>query len=301
MLEYRWRSHGVPFVKKEGSWEIDIHVGTSPFELGPDVRCRNPVLTANDVTDVRAYFVADPFMVLERSSWYMFFEVLNRHTQRGEIALATSSDGFRWRYQQVVLTEPFHLSYPHVFRWRDDYYMIPETFQARSIRLYRAVDFPTKWAFAAVLWEGEELVDSSVCHVSDLWWLFTAPPTNDVLRLFYAKDLTGPWSAHPASPIVRGDASIARPGGRVLVFDRRVVRFAQDCLGEYGRQLRAFEITDLTTVSYREHKVSDNPIMQTSWKRPRRVHHVDAHQLGDGTWIACADSFREGLVFGLRY
>src|SRR4051812_15377902 len=141
------RTHDVPFVKKQGSWEIDIYVGDSPFRLGPPARVRNPVLTANDVTDIRAYFVADPFMVYVDRTWYMFFEVLNRRSHRGEIALATSGDGVKWKYQQVVLAERFHLSYPCVFTWRNEYYMIPETFQADAIRLYRALSFPTTWAF----------------------------------------------------------------------------------------------------------------------------------------------------------
>jgi hypothetical protein len=38
--------------------------------------------------------------------------------QEGEIGLATSEDGLKWDYKQVVLNEPFHLSYPYVFEWQ---------------------------------------------------------------------------------------------------------------------------------------------------------------------------------------
>jgi hypothetical protein len=101
MMHYRWSTHGIPFVKKKGSWEIDIYIGDSFLSLAPTNRARNPVLTANDVRDVRAYFVADPFMVRDPDGWYMFFEVLNRASQRGEIAYATSGDGLKWKYRRV--------------------------------------------------------------------------------------------------------------------------------------------------------------------------------------------------------
>jgi hypothetical protein len=87
----------------------------------------------------------------------------------------------------------------------------------------------------------------------------------------------------------------------LLIFDGRVVRYAQDCAAEYGKQLRAFEVYELTTSTYSERKVSDNPVAVPKRKIPRRIHHLDAHRLDDGRWIACGDSFREGPVFGLRY
>jgi hypothetical protein len=144
-------------------------------------------------------------------------------------------------------------------------------------------------------------VDSSVFNFRDLWWLFTSSRTNDILRLFHAERLTGPWIEHQHSPVVAGNPSIARPGGRVVVFDGRVVRYAQDCLNEYGRRLRAFEITELTTSTYREVEAEQDPIQRSTRNMRRRIHHIDPHCVGEGRWIACADSFREGPVFGLRY
>jgi hypothetical protein len=74
-------------------WSIGVYCGTSPFELAPPDGGRNPVLTRESVNDVTARFVADPFMVRRSGVWYMFFEVLNDKTEKGEIGLATSRDG----------------------------------------------------------------------------------------------------------------------------------------------------------------------------------------------------------------
>src|SRR6266436_5727006 len=135
-------------------WSIGIYTGASPLDLGPANGVVNPILTSASVHDVPARFVADPFMVRRAGGWYMFFEVLNQATDRGEIGLATSSDGLGWTYQQIVLAEPFHLSYPYVFEWQGETYMLPETLGTQVVQLYRAETFPTCWSCVGSLVEG---------------------------------------------------------------------------------------------------------------------------------------------------
>src|SRR5260221_9222629 len=124
-------------------WSIGIYTGASPLELRPASGVVNPILTRADVHDVPARFVADPFMMRRGGVWHMFFEVLNQATDRGEIGLATSSDGFGWTYQQIVLAEPFHLSYPYVFEWQGWTYLFPEPLWPQFGALYRAEAFPS--------------------------------------------------------------------------------------------------------------------------------------------------------------
>ena len=44
-----------------------------------------------------------------------------------------------WEYRQIVIDEPYDLSYPYIFQWQDEYYMIPEAHTETSVRLYRAL------------------------------------------------------------------------------------------------------------------------------------------------------------------
>src|SRR5262245_18786672 len=80
----------------EGNWSIGIYVGTSPSDFMPLAGVQNPVLTREDVSDIRAAFVADPFMLRVNHMWYMFFEVMNQKTNKGEIGFAVSKDGLKW-------------------------------------------------------------------------------------------------------------------------------------------------------------------------------------------------------------
>lgn len=277
-------------------WSIGIYGGTSPFNLEPLPSVANPVLTRHDVLDVPALLVADPFMLRTPRMWFMFFEVMNQRSGKGEIALASSENGARWAYEQIILTEPFHLSYPYVFDWMGEYYMIPESFKAGSIRLYRAVNFPTQWQFVATLLEGPVFLDSSIFRYNDRWWLFTE--TNplhkyDTLRLYYADNLLGPWVEHPKSPIIEDNPHIARPAGRILTLKDSIIRYAQDCYPNYGTQVRAFEVTELTLTSYTERQVSENPVISGSgsgWNAGG-MHQVDPHPMGDKHWIACVDGW----------
>ncbi|NDJ24223.1 hypothetical protein GS682_21745 [Nostoc sp. B(2019)] len=289
------------FVRRKCDWSIGIYTGKSIFDFAATENIKNPVLTAKDVTDVIAEFVADPFMVCDNDTWYMFFEVMNSLNDRGEIGLAISNDGFHWNYKQIVLKEAFHLSYPYVFKFENEYYMIPESYETNSIRLYKAVDFPTKWAFLKVLIDGRDYVDSSVFNFNEMWWMFTSSTQSNILRLYYTDDLMGHWIEHPQSPLIEDNLNIARPGGRVVVHDDQIFRYTQDDEHLYGTQVRAFEITHLTTTTYKEKEVKENPILKPSgfgWNKTG-MHNIDPHQITKDKWIACVDGYQILLVFGV--
>jgi hypothetical protein len=299
----RWiKKHVFPWLQDQPSpaspsqyeWSIGIYVGRSPVEFTAPEHTRNPVLTKHQISDVPAEFVADPFMIKVDQDWYMFFEVLNRASGKGEIGLAISTDGFQWHYQRIVLAEPFHLSYPYVFEWENNYYMIPETHQAGSVRLYKAKEFPTQWKLVKTLIKGHIFADTSIFRYDNRWWLFTETNPDyksDTLRLYSADRLTGLWTEHPQSPVIQNNPHIARPAGRVIVTDNRIIRYTQDCFPDYGVQVRAFEITDLTPTSYQEQEIDNNPVLAASghgWNQSG-MHHIDPHRLGAESWLACVD------------
>ncbi|MFW5813390.1 MAG: glucosamine inositolphosphorylceramide transferase family protein, partial [Fibrobacterota bacterium] len=155
---------------KTNSWSIGIYTGKTPFDLSDPDSIRNPVLTAAQVTDVKADFVADPFMIRKDSVWYMFFEVLNSLSAQGDIGLAESRDGKEWHYRRIVLNESFHLSYPLVFLHAGEYYMIPESAESGKLMLYRANAFPYNWEMVQVLVEGQ-FGDHVLFEHEGQWWI----------------------------------------------------------------------------------------------------------------------------------
>lgn len=284
-------------VRRKDDWAIGVYGGNDLDALHPLPGIRNPVLTAAHVRDVPALFVADPFLVRTDDHWWLFFEVLHATLRRGQIGVAVSRNGQTWEYCRIVLDEPFHLSYPLVFRWNDSWYMTPETASQRQVRLYRAVDFPFRWEYVATLLDGDDYLDPTPFFFHDCWWMFvgTNVERNDTLRLYHATTPLGPWREHPRSPIVRGDARIARPAGRVIHNGGRLIRLAQDCAQSYGRRVLAFEMTELTPERYAERPCRPAALLEpgrSGWNQ-RGMHTLDLHRLAEGTWLALVDGHQK--------
>lgn len=280
--------------RPDAIWSIDIFTGRTLFDLRSASETGLPAISADSVTDIPAKFVADPFMIKTDETWYMFFEVMNEATGKGDIGLATSGDGRKWDYRQIVLTEPFHLSYPYVFSAGGEFFMVPESYEANAIRLYRAESFPYKWSLVENILSGP-WVDSSLFFFNERWWMFSSPvaPSHQVLELFYAEHFRGPWFRHPLSPLISGNNRIARSGGRVIAPEGVPIRFTQDCFPNYGSRVRGFEIMRLSATEYVERELEGGPVL-SSGKEPwceTGMHHIDPHFI-HGHWMACVDGCR---------
>ncbi|MTI31901.1 hypothetical protein E1171_13865 [Cytophagales bacterium RKSG123] len=219
----------------------------------------------------------------------MFFEVLNKATNQGDIGYAESVDGKMWDYKKIILDEAFHLSYPYVFEWKNESYMIPESFEDLSVRLYKAKNFPAEWEYIGNLLSGYPYVDPSIVRYQDKWWMFVATGSS-VLNLYYSDDLRKGWQPHSLNPIIKNNKNISRPAGRVMVYDDKLFRLTQDGEPIYGFQVFAFEITQLTKEIYKERIVSNTPIVTGTGQgwNAAGMHHVDPLQIGN-IWMYAVD------------
>jgi hypothetical protein len=271
-------------------------VSVDPFNLIPAPGVTNPVLTASHVTDIPAQFVADPFLFHEGSNWYMFFEIYDNVLGRGRIGVARSSDGYKWSYDRVVLTQTFHLSYPYVFKANGKYYMIPETNSQHTVFLYEALNFPYNWVQVGKLVQGDPYNDPTIFYYNGTWWMFASNPTNLVTYLFYSDNLTSGWVQHPKSPVNVNDSSKARPGGRTFVYKgNRIIRIAQKDNITYGEKVRAFQVTTLTKTDYAETELPESPLLGpsgTGWNRDG-MHNYDPWWDVDH-WVVAVDGVNQG-------
>lgn len=256
----------------------------SPFAL----------LTADHVTDVPARFVADPFLwPAPEGGWFLFYEILDASTGRGVIGLSFSPDGEAWEYRGVVLEEPFHLSYPLVFEWGGNFYMLPEGHKNQAVSLYRAANFPYDWRRVAGLIDSS-LVDCTIFRHDDRWWMLGSHTHNRTMRLYGSDRLESGWSEHPMSPVIEDDRERARLGGRVFQRNGRLYRVAQDCAPCYGYQVRVLEIVELSEFEYREIEIRQSPVLSPDILRwaDWGTHHFDPHFLpGSQKWLVAIDGY----------
>ena len=203
---------------------------------------------------------ADPFLVEDAGRCLLFVEEFVEARNQGVIAsLEIREDGTAVNLG-TVLDEPFHLSYPQVFRWEGAWYMTVESYEADRVSLYRTTDFPRGWTRVCDLLDGCACVDPTLYHHDGRWYLFgnvseSGGNPSDELFLFVADALEGPYRPHPANPLV-ADVRSARPAGQVFRQGARLYRPAQCCAPVYGAAVVFNEIVELDPDHYRERRVS---------------------------------------------
>ncbi|MBD3107671.1 hypothetical protein IEO70_04765 [Bacillus sp. AGMB 02131] len=247
-----------------------------------------PTLTAKDVTDIPADFIADPFLIAHESKYFMFFEVMNKIVARGEIGLATSNDGENWKYERIVLKEKCHLSYPYVFKSNNEFFMIPESTEANGVFLYKSKSFPNEWEKVCELIHGY-YSDPSIFYYNEKWWMFAGSPGK--LHLFFSNKIDSGWAEHPSSPLIKNNNSITRPAGRVIVHDGDIYRFTQDNSLFYGKSVRSFKIKTLSESEYSEEEVEivlKGSDKQGDWRKDG-MHQIDQLKINDNEWLIVVD------------
>lgn len=250
-------------------------------------------ITAKDVTDVKAIFVADPFIIKDKDKWYIFYEIYKEKSRKGVIGYSESYDGEKWTYGQVVLEEDYHLSYPYVIKDKEDIYMIPEGASGESIKLYKAKKFPQNWEMKKELIQGKYW-DPSIFYYNGTWWMLalTNKPEKFSLCLFYSDTLEGEWKEHPKNPIIKNNTEITRPGGRVFNGDK-LIRYTQDCSENYGRLVKGFEIVKLTKSDYEEKEIGvviKDSGEEGSWNKDG-MHNIDIERFDDDKYIIAVDGY----------
>jgi hypothetical protein len=201
-------------------------------------------------------FYGDPFLFKKDGRTYLLFEEYPYPTAKGVISYVEIDENGRWNQPQLALERPYHLSYPFVFESDGEIYLIPETSANRTIELYRALDFPRRWALDRTLMTGVRAVDATVVQHHGKFWLFTClgvgGASNAVeLHLFHADALEGPWHPHRMNPVV-SDVRHARPAGRLVHAGGELYRPAQDCSVRYGFAINFRRIKQLSEADYLE-------------------------------------------------
>ena len=214
------------------------------------------------ITPPKDRFWADPFIVARDNKYYVFIEEFPYATQKGHISLIVMNKDGSFEPPVRVLEAPYHLSYPFVFEFESNLYLIPESSANRTVELYKCTAFPLKWEFQRNLMNNCEVVDTTLFQWQGRWWMFLnqiqteGASSWDELFLHYSDSpFSDNWTPHQRNPVV-SDARSARPAGRLFVRDGRLYRPSQNCSGRYGYGFNICEITKLTETEYEEKIVS---------------------------------------------
>ena len=284
---------------KEGGNILDLRQGKSIFKI----QCLKPLSMINPTI-----IEADPFLYNHKGKLYLFYESKTMLLP-GVIKMICTTDLVHWSDPIVVLQESYHLSFPFVFEDEGRIYMIPETSDDKSIRLYEAEnDDLNSFRFVSELVKDFE-VDKwkvsfcdSIIHKKDgMYYLFTSRLNSEginILELYLSRHLSGKYAPHPCSPIVCSN-KVGRNAGRIMEYNGEVLRFSQDCSIRYGDNVSVSRITVLTQNDYREEQIYENIIPTDQCFYKKGGHHFSAAEL-DGGIIVATDAKEYHKLIGSR-
>lgn len=228
----------------------------------------------------KGLFWADPFVVCKEEKYYVFLEEFEYSRKKGRLSVFPINEHGEMGAVVPILDKPYHLSYPLVFEFEGEYYMVPETEQNRTVDLYKCVEFPHKWEFHKNLLADVEAVDATLFQHAGKWWLFVNMIENegasdcDELFLYYADSpLSGNWTPHPCNPVI-SDVRTARPAGKLFMHNGAIFRPSQDCSVRYGYGLNISQVDVLNEQEYREHLVSS---AKPEWDKSVSTVHTLNH------------------------
>jgi hypothetical protein len=201
-------------------------------------------------------YYADPFVFAHKGRRYLFVEEYVYATCRGHLSVADwLGDG--WSIPRPILEREYHLSWPRVFAHEGEIYMLPETSEARTLELYRAIDFPDKWEIASVLATDLSLADATTLTRDGETWMLAAITDGvgtsswDGLAI-----LRGEGPTQPMRLVSDGaclvDVRAARPAGDIVRVGNEWRRPVQDCALGYGSALGIARIDELSAEGYRQ-------------------------------------------------
>ena len=223
-----------------------------------------------ELPDNGDHFYADPFAYEHEGRRHVFVEDFCHRGRRACISAFEVHDDGSATVPRPVLIEPHHLSYPNVFERDGAIWMIPESSSARELVLYRAERFPDVWVRHAVLVAGKEICDATLLDHNGRLYLFSTErdgfgSTSDVMVVYSADRLEGPWSPHPQNPI-QIDRSAARPGGAFIHRGNELFLPVQDGTQCYGGGLGIAQLRQLDP--QRVEFAPPIPVTTEAWPHP---------------------------------
>ena len=226
----------------------------------------------------KGIFWADPFIIERDDKFYIFLEACaTKIGAKGIISVIEMDKEGNHKAPVTILKKDYHLSYPFMFEWENELYMIPETGQNATIELYKCINFPLQWEFQYNLMENVLAYDSTLFFHNNKWWLFANMKQNkemsswDELYLFHADSpVSKTWISHPLNPII-SDVTRARPAGNIFIKDGAIYRPSQNSAYKYGYGLKINKITKLTETEYEEVTVES---IEPNWDKSITTIHT---------------------------
>ena len=200
------------------------------------------------------YWYADPFIFEKHGIVYIFFEAFDLILQRGKEGYCILNEDGTCGKPKLIIDEPYHLSFPNIFEYNGDVYIMPEMSEDYSLKLYKAISFPNIWKISNVVLPDVYACDSVLIESDSKRYLLTNEMYHNVPKGQFAScyvknflyEVDGIKAVGNGLMVAEGDYGI-RNAGKVFEEDGVLYRIGQDCRDKmYGKGLVLFMINSIT-------------------------------------------------------
>ncbi len=227
---------------------------------------------------------------------YIFFKAHIHKAKKSHISLIEIDEQRNLTGPTQVLERDYPLSYPFVFEWEGNYYMVPESVANKTIELYESLKFPYQWRFKMNLMDHIVASNATLFYYREKWWLFAAiaenegvSPDNELFLFFSDQLFTSQWEPHPLNPIV-SDVKRAKPAGKVFERNGGIFRPSRDCSQKKERGFDLNEILVLSETEYCERAVAH---VEPHWDKKVRAVQTFTYEKG----LTIIDAMEKTFIF----
>lgn len=205
------------------------------------------------------YWIADPFLFEKNGKVYLFYELFDLIKQKGYIAYSILKENYTATSPEIIIKDVCHLSFPNIFEYNGKIYVMPESGQIDSVKLFVAKKFPDVWVEDKTLVKNTYSCDSIFLNFANENYLLCSEhyryPSEEKLISCYVKNkLYKIVDDHVCEGeiVAKGDYGI-RNAGKTFSFNNKVIRPGQNCANrKYGFGLCFFEINNVSPYSEKE-------------------------------------------------
>lgn len=188
----------------------------------------------------KGYWAADPFLFEKNGIVYLFVEYTD--TKKKKSALAVKKILPVEDYDFTIIYEfPYHTSYPCIFEWNGEIYIIPETKSAREIVLLKCLEWPLKWKQTAILKTNIDAADCTPFIYENRLCLMIYEQ-NKSIKLSVADLYPEEGKIENIKFLKQYNQKIARPGGKLFYYDNNLIMVRQPGVKFYGEKIQFVKI-----------------------------------------------------------
>ena len=245
----------------------------------------------------KGFWGADPFLFKKDEKLYVFFELTDFKKRKSILAckeLFNTNEKIN-----IVYEFPFHCSYPFIFCYKDNIYILPETVQNKQVLLLKCQQFPCVWKYEKTLFSDYSSVDSTIRRFNNEMFILTYDISKKCsydTNIFKLDDNLCPIMEPVYSTSTKLDVS--RPAGNFIEISKKeYVRPVQPSNTFYGEKIVFLK----GGADWKEEEITSVTIKDINLDEKKLKKYIGLHtynKLGSVEVIDIAEmSFRPFKVF----